>query len=246
MSSPAFRILSLPKTGNHPDENEDAAFARPDDLRFAVADGASEGWQSGPWARHLAGAYVANPPDPDTFADWLAGVRRTFMPPAAAGPVPWYAEAKQAQGSYATLAGVQFVPTDEAWLWNGVAVGDSCLIHVCGGRMELSFPITDQAGFGTRPALVQSQTATSPVPLWRDGRAAPGDLFLLATDSVAAYLLAAASSDDWLSLIDSLRTDLALDTEGGLADVLAAAQTRHNDDASLVVVQLAPLTDALL
>src|SRR5205085_10779692 len=98
--------VSVPKAGHRPDENEDAHAAAGG--RFAVADGASEGWASGPWARALAAAYAATPPDPDTFPGWLAAARATFESPATGDS--WYAEAKQAQGAFATLLGVTIEP----------------------------------------------------------------------------------------------------------------------------------------
>jgi hypothetical protein len=160
--------------------------------------------------------------------------------------VPWYAETKQAQGSYSTLVGVEFCPTGDGWVWNGVAVGDSCLFHVRGGRLETSFPVTDAAGFGTRPPLVQSRPVACPSPVWRDGHAHPGDLFLLATDAVAAHLLATAATADWLALVDTLRTDLALELESGITGLLHDVQGRNNDDASLVVIQLGRPQEALI
>src|SRR5205085_1984676 len=98
----AHVAVSVPKAGHRPDENEDAHAAAGG--RFAVADGASEGWASGPWARALAAAYAAAAPDPDTFPGWLAAARATFEPPPTASS--WYAEAKRAQGAFATLLGV--------------------------------------------------------------------------------------------------------------------------------------------
>jgi hypothetical protein len=57
-----WTTVSIPKSGNSLAENEDAAAHSLDGLHWAVCDGASEGWESGPWARHLASAYVAGPP----------------------------------------------------------------------------------------------------------------------------------------------------------------------------------------
>src|SRR5215831_16614022 len=108
LSSPVeWTSATLPKAGNRPEENEDAVAAAPDELRFAVADGASESWESGPWAARLAAAFVRCPPTPADFARWLADAR-DWSPPlaSAAGPVPWYAAVKQQQGSFAALAGL--------------------------------------------------------------------------------------------------------------------------------------------
>src|SRR5213078_4855609 len=90
MSDPLLRwsVASVPKPGHRPDENEDAAAGDPAARRFAVADGASEGWQSGRWAARLAAAFVRRPPAPADFPRWLAAVRKSWKPSAPTGPVP--------------------------------------------------------------------------------------------------------------------------------------------------------------
>src|SRR5690349_16103266 len=127
---------TVPKRGNRPEENEDATAAAPDSARFALADGATEGWESGPWATRLASAYVERPPEPADFADWLAGAR-AWAPPAPDGPQPWYVAEKQEEGSFATLAGLELrrSRTTDEWAWRSVAVGDSCFFHLRGSDL---------------------------------------------------------------------------------------------------------------
>src|SRR5439155_23916286 len=123
-------------------------------------DGATEGWQSGAWAAHLAAAFVRRPPGPADFPDWLAAARRGWSPPAPDGPTPWYAEAKQREGSFATLVGVEFRRGGPSgWSWKAVAVGDSCLLHVRGSGLDAAFPIDSPDGFTSRPPLVGSSAA---------------------------------------------------------------------------------------
>src|SRR5438552_1045407 len=115
-----------PKPGNTAAENEDATAT--DGLRFAVCDGATEGWQSGEWASHLAGLFVRRPPTPADFSEWLAAARNRWKPTVPKEAVPWYVEAKRAEGSFATLLGVEFRASQKTpgqWAWKAVAVGDS-------------------------------------------------------------------------------------------------------------------------
>lgn len=67
---------TVPKAGSRAEENEDAPAGDAKRVRFALADGATEGWQSGGWARHLVKAYVERPPGPADFDQWLAIVRQ--------------------------------------------------------------------------------------------------------------------------------------------------------------------------
>src|SRR6476659_6577119 len=115
---PQWIAATVPKRGNRAEENEDATAAAPDGLRFAVSDGATEGWESGPWAARLVAAYGERPPEPATFADWLKAAR-DWAPPVVAGPVPWYAEEKQEQGSFATLLGLELRRSQRTagWAW---------------------------------------------------------------------------------------------------------------------------------
>lgn len=240
MASLDFTIRTTPKAGHAPDENEDAAAA---DLgRAAVADGASEGWQSGPWARAVAAAFVRSSPTPATFADWLTAVRSDAAPVAGAPGPPrsWYAEAKAEQGAFATLLGVTFedAPADGV-KWRAVAVGDSCLFQVRGGALVARFPIESAADFSNRPGLIGSKPAAGgPDPAWFAGRAEPGDRFYLLTDALAEWFLrsAAAGGSPWAELDRVTAGDAA-----GFAawvQALRDARAARNDDATAVVVRI--------
>ena len=229
---------TLPKAGHRPAENEDASAVASDLSRFAVCDGATEGWESRAWAKHLARADARRAPAPDTFADWLEQVRG-WTPPPGDGPVAWYAAEKREQGSFATLLGLELRPSQARpgeWAWKAVAVGDSCLVQVRGEDVEAAFPFTTPAAFGTRPALVPSSAdAACPDPEWLAGRAAAGDLLLLATDAVAAKLVDPATVAPALIAVREALRD-------GKPDPLHAwfreVQSTANDDVTLVAIRL--------
>jgi serine/threonine protein phosphatase PrpC len=193
MPSRGFELLwttaSVPKSGQRQDENEDACAANPNAGRFAVADGASEGWRSGPWARHLATAFAKTPPDPASYPAWLASTRLEF-PNGRPQALSWYAEEKQAQGAFATLLGVAFreAANGSGAAWKAVAVGDSCVFQVRDGSLVTAFPIDTPGRFGNQPPLVSS-TGNGPEPEWFAGRAEIGDEFFLLTDGLAEWFL---------------------------------------------------------
>lgn len=226
------------KRGNRPEENEDAHAAAPDGApRFAVADGASEGWESGPWAAHVAARYVAAPPGPADFAAWLDAARDWRPGAGPAGALAWYAEEKQLQGAFATLLGLELRPGGPTgWAWKAVAVGDACLFHLSGGALVTSAPLTAAAEFGSRPALLGSaRGGPPPDPDWFAGRAAPGDLFLLATDAAAARLLVPAERPRAEA---AARAALAGRTPAPLADWGATVQAATNDDVTVMAILL--------
>jgi hypothetical protein len=228
---------TLPKPGHRPEENEDAICAAPN--RFAVADGATEGWESRAWSAHLAGAFVRRAPTPANFADWLAETRRTWRPRTSSAPSAWYAAEKQEQGSFATLIGLEVRPPKgepDAWGWKAVAVGDSCLIHIRAGRIESTFPLSREDEFTDRPALVSSSPAhTCLEPAWLAGRAETGDLLVLASDAAARLLFDPAALDSGLRAIRA-----ALDTANPapLIDWLRGVQQSVNDDATVAAIRI--------
>jgi hypothetical protein len=238
------------KRGNQPAENEDASAVGPNVRRFAVADGASEGWQSRAWANRLSVSFVRHPPEPATFPQWLAAVRGGYTPPDAPTAETggsWYSELKQAQGSYATLLGLELHPASGGGMkWKAVAVGDSCLLVVRGGGIHQSFPVETRDGFSNRTPLVPSQTdAKCPEPEWLAGRAEPGDLLILATDGLAAWLM--ARDDDaapWGDLLAVLRESDATRRTERLLTLVRDSQAEHNDDITLVAVRVPPAAEA--
>jgi serine/threonine protein phosphatase PrpC len=230
---------TVAKAGHRPEENEDAVAAAPERLRFAVADGATEGWESGGWAARLAAAYVRRPPNPGDFPGWLAAARRGWLAPTEAGPVPWYAAVKSEQGSFATLAGLELRHSRRGgagWGWKAVAVGDSCLVHVRSGGVEGAFPHATAGAFGNHPPLVPSSPdVPCPEPDWLAGRADPGDLLLLATDAAAARLLDPTTLAPALAAV---RAALRAGDRAPLLDWFRELQAAVNDDVSVIAVRL--------
>jgi hypothetical protein len=238
--APEWICATVPKRGSRAEENEDATVAARDALRFAVADGATEGWESGPWAAHLAAAYIAGPPEPMNFADWLATARE-WAPRSAEGKKeaqPWYVSEKQEEGSFATLLGLEVRRSQRSngWAWRAVAIGDSCLFHIRGGKLALAFPLESATEFGTRPALISSaKSRTCPEPEWCAGRAEAGDLLLLATDAASARLFAPAARDAALRAVgDALA---ARDSEP-LTEWCRSVQDVVNDDVTILAIRL--------
>jgi hypothetical protein len=219
----------IPKEGHAPDECEDAVAGDPKAGRFAIADGASESYASGDWARRLVDAFVASGPT----ENWLAAPRRAWLREATGSEqLSWYAEEKISHGGHATFLGVTVRVQDGDASWEAIAVGDACLFVISHGALLSSFPILHSSQFSATPMLVTSQVAT---PTWTQQRGlmCPGDILLLATDALARCLLESAESDVFAGndLIDMSNDDFAL-------WVAAARSTGklRNDDVAMGVV----------
>jgi hypothetical protein len=232
---------SISKRGNRSEENEDAIVAFPAKMRFAISDGATEGWESRKWAVCLAKAFAQQPPTPADFPAWLATTQSKWHPSREAGPVSWFAEMKQEEGSFATLVGIEFRFNEKQarWAWKAVAVGDSCLFQVRGGCLQQVFPISTPDGFGSNPQLVPSLPAlTCPEPEWLAGQGQPLDLFLLATDAVAAHLVTLKTPEDWSPVLAAVEKGLPARDRDPILEWFPMVQAIKNDDVSMVAIQI--------
>src|SRR5205814_2951628 len=67
-----------PKSGNAANEYEDAYAVKPDSLRFAVADGASETSFAKQWAELLVGRFVLEPPTAAELPNWVTPLQMAW------------------------------------------------------------------------------------------------------------------------------------------------------------------------
>jgi hypothetical protein len=229
-----------PRRGNTPDEYEDAFAGDAATGRFAIADGASESSFTGAWAKLLVEGFVAAKDRSWRNLDWLGPPRQRWAEDIDPQPLPWYAEEKREQGAYATLLGVAFA----RGLWRALAIGDSCLFRIRGGKFEKSFPLVRSADFGNQPALLGSRGRPADTPAQgirrTRGKWRPGDRFLLATDALAEWMLrrheqAQRPADD----IDRLLAEPSpQDTFAAWVEERRKNQGLRNDDVTLVVIDL--------
>ena len=246
------RTFWLPKAGNSPDEYEDASRVvypqRFGAARIAVSDGASESAFAREWANILSDAFVTQPPEElrdlteDSLTTWLAPAQEEWRSGVPWDRLPWHGQAKAEAGAFATLLGlvVAAQPDDPRRLsWRATAVGDSCLFIIRDGDLLLSFPLDDAAQFGNNPALVCSNPDNvggfREQTRFHDGECATGDVFMLATDAIAAWLLAqrAAGEKPWETLAALNSSNWA-----GWIDEQRRGGSMRNDDTTLVIIEV--------
>jgi hypothetical protein len=225
-----WRAFVVPKDGHTADECEDAVAGDPGVGRFAIADGASESFAAGDWARLLVAAFVEHGPD----GDWLAGPRSAWSQAAAGQAVSWYAEEKLTAGGHATFLGLTIRRADGGVEWEAVAVGDACLFHVVAGACLSSFPLDRPADFNMSPVLLGSKSGPT---VWKTARGIlrPGEAILLATDALAHCLLTSADEGHFVG--DGL---LGMDEDDDFALWVAVQRADgrlRNDDVSMGIVE---------
>ena len=212
----------LPKAGNAAEEYEDAYRAcypcgskDGRTARMAVSDGASESAFAREWANTLTAAFVTrllklDSLTEDALREWLAPAQKEWHKRVPWGEIPWHGEAKARAGAFATLLGVTVAAESEdtpRLCWNAMAVGDSCLFIVRDDSLHTAFPLEDPSLFDNNPSLICSNPAGTD-GLWQraeraGGECEAGDLFLLASDALARWLLVenAAGRKPWETLM---------------------------------------------
>ncbi|MEJ2853112.1 MULTISPECIES: hypothetical protein [unclassified Saccharothrix] len=242
-------VFSAPKHGNDPWEWEDGAAAVPGDPatgrgpRFAVADGATEGFGSARWAMRLVEGFVAG--DVELTERSLLGWAGRAQDAWRHDPVLSRASGLElfkvdSVGSLATFLGCELVDLGgQRPRWRAVALGDTVLFHVRGDRLVTQFPDIPADGFGTNPAGVPTAPAALPGALggveFAEGDLAAGDLLYLATDAFAQWMVRRDGPALWSALAGLDHPERFRD----LVDDRRAAREMTNDDVTLMRVSVA-------
>ncbi|MSR55083.1 MAG: hypothetical protein EXS09_17610 [Gemmataceae bacterium] len=222
----SWHSLLVPKEGHSLDECEDAVRGNTAAGRFAIADGATESYAAGDWARLLVDAFVSAGP----IENWLGKPRMAWKQQTGSQAVSWYAEDKFKLGAHATFLGLTVASGE----WSAIAAGDVCLFVLSRGSLLKTFPMTHSSEFSTTPSLVTSRSGPAN---WKEDRGllAPGDTLLLATDALAQMLLASAEAGKFAG------NDLtAIDNEDDFSLWVAMMRSSgrlRNDDVAVGVVQ---------
>jgi hypothetical protein len=234
------RLFTLHKLGNEPKNYEDASAQ--EGFRLAVADGAGEGIFSRQWAELLASTWVQSGvqlTDPAAYSAWLAQARQELLNRIDYPNLRWSQQKKfDDVGAAATLITLTLQADTAGRLgWRSAAIGDACLFWIRGADW-LCFPAADEGQLTSAPALLRSRSDTRiPEPLFACGSFAVGDLFFLATDAVAGYLLSQARTGfDWQRYV-TLRHE---EWQQEIAEARASGAI-VNDDCTLLIVQVSPM-----
>ena len=213
-----------PKTGHEVSECEDAIGINHSAYRFAVADGATEAFDAGNWARRLAHNWVAidNCLSVDEFSAWLRAEGEKLHESWTGLNLPWYSEEKARSGSFAAFAGLCLALRDGPH-WQVISLGDSCFVQRRNEQTIRLMPVSSSADFSSTPFLAasndQAQTFTLDKIVTDSGDIQRNDEFLLLTDAVAAWYekLLETNNTDKLERFTRL---LANDEKNGVATFL--------------------------
>jgi hypothetical protein len=250
-------VFALEKAGSTEGEWEDGAATDSGDLRrgrnprFALADGATEAYDSIRWVAQLLDSFMgsadaAGPAlDKESMLRWFEASQHTWTsaPPRFAN---FFEERKFAEGSFATLLGCEIRRVGPDRLaWDAVALGDTVLFHVRNRQLIEHFPRIGVDDFGLNPAgvhthadalagmMAELQITTGVHHLQ------PGDQMFFATDALAAWIISALRRDGQERV---WRFFAGISHPNAFARFVADRRTEHslkNDDVTLIRVDVA-------
>jgi len=260
------RTFTIPKAGNAPEENEDAA--RPaaaqtvalgggEPFRASVADGASQSAFAGVWAGLLADGWQAGDLAPDNLAAGVRNCAAAWRARVAHGfdALPWFAQEKAQRGAWAAVLGVTIdapATSDKGEnggaTWQALSLGDCGLFHVRADDVKAAFPYARSDDYNSRPLLAGTEEASierlGKIVQIATGDLHAGDALYLATDALAAWFLRECEANRapwrWLR---GLRASELNEARGGVsfsrfADEQRALGRLENDDTTLVIIEL--------
>lgn len=247
-----FHRFALPKAGNDANDYEDAMFPplhapmtrrmrRRSLARVAIADGATESSFARLWAELLVEGYGTGHLSPSKLEQDLPALQGEWLRQVSVRPLPWYAEEKVRDGAFSAWLGLEVRDLPRGGRWRAFAVGDSCVCQMRAGTLLASFPMDSAADFTSQPFLVGSQpqhnARVAQALRTVHGQWEDGDQFVLMTDALAAWFLAAhAAGEQPMQTLEGFTMTDGSDGFAAWVTELRAARQMRNDDTTLVRV----------
>lgn len=217
---PTVSTFVRSKLGEVADSCEDriAMQIHRNELRIALSDGATTSSFSAQWAERLTSWFVERRvrPTPLALLRVLPALGRLWLREVRSRPLPWHAEEKILEGSFATFLGLTYEPGTPL---RAIVVGDSCLFHIRGDQLLDSFPYRSSEQFASRPVLLSTSVRANAVVrdeiCSRDFDVKPGDVVLGATDGISQWLMRADEAQEprWDIFTDSDKLQEIVDEE---------------------------------
>ena len=240
------------KKAESPDDCQDAVELDEEQGRYAIADGATRSFFPKEWATLLVKHFCESPDLSLAETDW-----RSWIDPIQQ---KWYEQIAERlqiaerveehtgpllrklfnvkKSSLATFIGLEF--NKENGEWRAMIVGDSCLFQIRSTEFK-SYLIDQSSDFTSYTEAVASFPKDDHhKPTVIDGDAKPGDIFILATDALAKWILKhkeAGELDAALYTLKALETDKQfhqfVDGERDNEDIRLV-----NDDVTLMLISV--------
>lgn len=171
---------------------------------FGIADGASNGFCTAPWAQMICRGSCQGVLADGRRGKQLAKLRRRWAQLAKPDSDAWYMKNAFDGGACTALAAITLRDAnifEEAGRFSALAVGDCALFQVRGNSLLTAFPYQHSTTFQRRPYQIASHAKynrTLDDHIQRiEGWWESGDQFFLMTDAIAAWFLRQAEAHRW-------------------------------------------------
>jgi hypothetical protein len=241
--------FTMPKVGEKQKDIEDALSWSSDRTLFAIADGVSASFLAKDWAHLLVNYFCENQYSIasicERWEEWLGPIqqqwRQRYLKIKTDKALPWYAKgSKDKDHGSATFVGLKLLPPNQSGekIWEALAVGDSCLFQINANLNKIvAFPLDKSEQFTTVTNCFHSLPEyRSYNPIFMDGVYDQGDIFLLATDALAEWIIKDFENynHEWKKLI-------SVDTEEKFISFINQLRRDgfiKNDDTTLVRIKV--------
>lgn len=193
------------------DDCQDAVKVNEEDSRYAVADGATLSFFSKQWAELLVKRFCEMPNlslNAENWKQWLVPIQEA-----------WYKQVEERvkvrdqfyltnsfntrEPAVSTFVGLEVEQTKREW--RAVVVGDSCLFHKSESGFR-SYLLEKSEDFTDRPEAFASFPEANPYdPEFICGELQSGDVFILATDALAKWILEHKESENLEEVLHQLK-----------------------------------------
>ena len=248
-----FKISSycIQKRGNLPEECEDSCYPQDNGIcadnyyKVAIADGATESFFSSIWAKIITRNFSnkknqdLNSYLTDCHNDWIKWKRDYFLERKEKNiPIQWFEEYGIKKGAYSSMLGLIISKKENLNTYTISALGDSCFFHFRDGYLLESFPIKKSDEFSNSPHLISSENPFDVVTIKKfqkiKRKYRNGDLLILGTDAIAAWILKEIEECN----SPTSRLDLIENNEAFISfiDELRDENNIRNDDVTLTLI----------
>lgn len=227
---------------DHCDHNEETG-------RYAVADGATLSFFPKEWAELLVNRFcyprnVNLSLKDENWEDWLEPIQQEWLESVSntvqdSKSYILVDRLSQLESALSTFIGIEF-NRDEG-KWKALIIGDSCLFHHSGYEFE-SYLFKNLDDFPYRPNSFASFLKDNPIggpPKFFEGKASIGDVFILATDALAKWIIQHHEDDNIDSILDRLKQ---IENHEQFEQFVEQARNEEvrlvNDDVTLMLISV--------
>ena len=234
------------KKAESPDDCQDAFGVNEENSRYAVADGATLSFFPKRWAELLV-RHFCEMPDPflseDRWKEWLVPIQEEWYEQVDArvkARNQFYLtnSFNAREPAVATFIGLEIDKVQEKW--KAIVIGDSCLFHKSNSGFK-SYLIEKSEDFTSHPTAFASFPERNHYnPTFIGGDIQSGDLFILATDALAKWIVQheeAGRLEAALNQLKQIKTDKQFDSFVDLARSHGNIRL-VNDDVTLMLISI--------